>query len=213
MGPRSRVPGASEPPAPGTFHSGEGSIRRSRLCRVYLGVCGLVLAVGAGFGCWGSGATAEPDGGAGKPIASKYCPGAEEPGPSGLTARELLRFGTVGDTDVMVVFCNPLTVQRLDRLVFFAGLDDHFGVPQSDVAAKSWVETSDGSRTEGGFAWEGDDLSAEEHHVGGLLTGPLTTSEGIELIKPNTNYVALHIEGIGSSGKSLILQWSQEHLR
>ncbi|MBI3181519.1 MAG: hypothetical protein HYZ28_05195 [Myxococcales bacterium] len=128
-------------------------------------------------------------------------------------ARDLFRMGVVGDTDVLAAFCNPLMVSPPGRLVFFVSLDNHFGVPRSELAERSWVETSDGRHSSSGWAWEGGDLASEEHHIGGLLSGPLKMTDGSDLIGPGTSQVTLHLEGIGEGETGVALRWPQEHLR
>ncbi len=143
---------------------------------------------------------------------SKVCPGGYEPGPTGLTFSDLKRDGFGDETDVTVVFCNPLMPEEPDELVFFVILSNHFGIPRSDLTQGTWAETSEeGLRTRGQFLWDGDDLTYEDHHAKGWLTGPRTTEQGAELIGPRTTGLTLHLTGIGYE-EEMTFEWEKDYL-
>lgn len=179
---------------------------------------GLLFGSSALLGCGGSGVSNEespdsaprPDAG---PSASKVCPQAWEPSPKGHTAIGLARDSVVGYTDVRVVFCNPLMPAQPEQFLFFVILAEHLGgVPQSDLTKPTWIETNTGLRVEDGFSWKGSDLTIEDHHATGYLTGPRTTREGIELIGADTTYLELHLDGIGCDRVDAVFRWEQAYL-
>lgn len=141
-------------------------------------------------------------------VLVRLCPGAREPTPEGLVASDFDRFSYAGFSEINVVFCNPLIPEPRDELVFFVILADHFGLPRSDLT-DAWAETDEG-RSEGGFVWDGGDIF-DEHHVGGLLTGPTTTPEGATLIGPGTAELALTLGGIGRED-DVVFRWEREFL-
>ncbi|MBI4509532.1 MAG: hypothetical protein HY698_07830 [Deltaproteobacteria bacterium] len=144
---------------------------------------------------------------------SSTCPGGIEPGPTGLTSRDLSREGLAGETEVKVVFCNPLFSAQPAHLMFYVTMSEHLaGIPPSDLSTSSWVETSRGATAKATLSWDGDDLTLGDHHVKGRLTGPRTTSAGVDLLGAGAAFLKLHVEGVGDNGPGVVMTWDEKFL-
>ncbi len=149
---------------------------------------------------------------AGNPASTDPCPGALAER-NGLTAADLERLGFAGTTDIRVRFCNPLLPVPPPGLLFFVWLDDHTGVPPSDLTRGSSIVTSDGRQVASGFAWEGSDLSAGDHHAEGRLSAPKTAADGSALIQAGTTWFELQVNGIGDGQYPQVFRWADKEIR
>lgn len=146
------------------------------------------------------------DGGCFKP-----CPGAL-PEKNGLTLDDLMRIFFVGFTEVRFHFCNPLMPSPAGDLVFFAELTNHKGIPPSSLTDGTWVVNDQGVRVDEGLQWDGTELTIGEHHAGGTLTAPLTTTDGTPVLGPDTTQLELHTDYIGDQGIDAFFRWTEEYL-
>ncbi|MBI2892983.1 MAG: hypothetical protein HYY06_05490 [Deltaproteobacteria bacterium] len=164
------------------------------------------------------GAATPADAGAALPDAGEFetCPGAAAER-NGNTAFDLERASFAGFTELHVTFCNPLFAEQPDHLLFRVLIDDHEGMPPSDLTSGSYVVSSAGVRVDDRFSWDGTDLMIGEHHAGGWLTAPAATSPsmddpGTPLIGPDTTWIELHLGGIGDGQYDPYFRWDEEYL-
>jgi hypothetical protein len=128
-----------------------------------------------------------------------------------LTAADLDRIAYVEDSDIRVRFCNALIPNPPSSLIFYIDVSNHFGMPPSDFTQTTWVGNSAGAQNHGAWAWTGTDLTIQEHHAAGRLTGPSTDHDGGALIDAGTAWIDLHL-AFGESGAMVPFRWEKRFL-